>query len=65
MKILFVMPGAGYLRHYESTVRLLASRGHEVLLSFDREEDDGAVGNRAKERLRSDHPKRSPVASRG
>jgi hypothetical protein len=32
MRILFVMRNHGYLRNYASTVRLLASRGHEVVI---------------------------------
>jgi SAM-dependent methyltransferase len=35
MRVLFVMPNPGYLRIYGSTVRLMAERGHEVLLSYD------------------------------
>jgi hypothetical protein len=32
MRILFVMRNHGYLRNYASTMRLLASRGHEVVV---------------------------------
>jgi hypothetical protein len=32
MRILFVMRNHGYLRNYASTLRLLASRGHEVIV---------------------------------
>jgi hypothetical protein len=32
MRVLFVMRNHGYLRNYASTVRLLASRGHEVIV---------------------------------
>src|SRR4029079_3738361 len=32
MRILFVMRNHGYLRNYASTIRLLASRGHEVVV---------------------------------
>lgn len=39
MRILFVMRNHGYLRNYASTVRMLASRGHEVI-----------VGSRGRER---------------
>src|SRR5437867_12155924 len=38
MRILVQMPFPGYLRMYGSTVRLLADRGHRVLLSYDRPE---------------------------
>ncbi|MGE5272766.1 MAG: hypothetical protein ACM3QU_03210 [Verrucomicrobiota bacterium] len=36
MRILLQFPFPGYLRIYGSTVRMLADRGHEVLLSYDR-----------------------------
>jgi FkbM family methyltransferase len=36
MRILFQMPFPVYLRTYGSTIRLLADRGHRVLLSYDR-----------------------------
>jgi hypothetical protein len=32
MRILFVMRNHGYLRNYASTVRLLASRGHDIVI---------------------------------
>ena len=32
MRVLFVMRNHGYMRNYASTVRLLASRGHEVIV---------------------------------
>jgi hypothetical protein len=35
VRVLFVMHYPGYLRYYDSTVHELASRGHDVLLSFD------------------------------
>jgi SAM-dependent methyltransferase len=38
MRVLFVMPNPGYFRIYGSTVRLLAERGHDVLLSYDNSE---------------------------
>jgi hypothetical protein len=34
MKILFVMRHSGYVRNFESTLRLLCDRGHTVLLGF-------------------------------
>jgi hypothetical protein len=34
-RILFVMHYPGYLRYYDSTVRLLAERGNEVVIAFD------------------------------
>jgi FkbM family methyltransferase len=36
MRILFQMPFPVYLRTYGSTIRLLADRGHRILLSYDR-----------------------------
>jgi hypothetical protein len=35
MKVLFLMHYPGYLRYYDSTVRLLAERGHTVYVAFD------------------------------
>lgn len=35
MRLLFELPEAGHLRMYGSTIRLLADRGHQVLLSYD------------------------------
>jgi hypothetical protein len=35
MDILFVMRHAGYLRNFESTLRLLAERGHRLHVAFD------------------------------
>ena len=34
MKILFVMRHSGYVRNFESTLRLLCDRGHTVVLAF-------------------------------
>ena len=34
MKILFLMRHSGYVRNFESTLRLLCARGHTVHLSF-------------------------------
>jgi hypothetical protein len=34
MRVLFHMYYPGYLRYYDSVVRLLAERGHTVLLTF-------------------------------
>jgi hypothetical protein len=38
MRILIQMPFPGYLRNYGSTIRVLAERGHRVLLAYDRPE---------------------------
>lgn len=35
MRLLFQLPYPGYLRVYGSTIRLLAERGHTVLLAYD------------------------------
>ena len=34
MKILFVMRHSGYVRNFESTLRMLCDRGHTVDLAF-------------------------------
>jgi hypothetical protein len=47
MRILFQLAFPGYLRMYGSTVRLLAARGHRVLLCYDDPEkrrDEATVG---------------------
>jgi hypothetical protein len=41
MRLLFALPHAAYLRNFESTLRLLAERGHEVVLAM------GAAGKPA------------------
>src|SRR5262245_37702503 len=33
MRVLFVMRNHGYLRNYVSTIRMLAGRGHEVIVA--------------------------------
>jgi hypothetical protein len=35
MKILFFMSHPGYTRNFESTLALLAERGHQIHLAFD------------------------------
>jgi hypothetical protein len=48
------MPFPGYLRNYGSTIRLLAERGHDVLLSYDspdKRRDESAAGVEAHERV--------------
>jgi hypothetical protein len=35
VKILFVMASAEYLRYYDSTIRLLATRGHDVVMALN------------------------------
>src|SRR6266508_4646209 len=54
MRILFQMPFPGYLRMYGSTVRALADRGHQVLLSYDKpgkRRDPAAAAVEAHERI--------------
>src|SRR3989304_6800138 len=54
MKILFVMLHPGYVRNYESTIKLLAERGHHVHLCFNqplKQAEDMLV-----ERVSSCHP---------
>lgn len=55
MKILFAMLHAGYLRNFESTIRLLADHGHSIHLVFSREDrlPSSAV---MLNRLLTDHP---------
>lgn len=36
MKIVFAMQSPGYIRNYESVLRLMAARGHDVHLSFEK-----------------------------
>ena len=35
MKFLFILQYPGYLRYFDSVIRLLAERGHSVALGFD------------------------------
>ncbi|MBI4887444.1 MAG: hypothetical protein HY824_10140 [Acidobacteria bacterium] len=39
MRVLFVMQSPEYLRFYESTIRLLAARGHTVLLAVNKQNE--------------------------
>lgn len=66
MKILFVMDYPGYLRYFDSTVRLLAERGHSVCLAFDNplKQSEGAEAlSGANERIiwLGEFPKRADV----
>jgi len=54
MRVLVQLPFPGYLRIYGSTVRLLADRGHDVLLSYDRRDkgrDESASAVEGHERI--------------
>jgi hypothetical protein len=65
MRILFQMPFPGYLRMYGSTVRALADRGHQVLVSYDKpakRRDPAAAAVEAHERIELVRP--IPGASR-
>jgi hypothetical protein len=54
MKVLFVMRSTVYVRNFESVLRLLAARGHEVVVVADRH---GLVeSNEIIERLCREHP---------
>jgi hypothetical protein len=44
MKILFVMASPEYLRFYDSTIRLLSERGHEVALAVNSSREKKPVG---------------------
>lgn len=55
MKIFFLMRNSIYLRNYESVVRLLADRGHQVLLGFikiDEVFSEAAIAQLVKENSR-------------
>ena len=39
MRVLFVMASPEFLRFYDSTIRLLAERGHHVLLAVNKQPD--------------------------
>ncbi|MFN0060472.1 MAG: hypothetical protein ACKVX7_18600 [Planctomycetota bacterium] len=54
MKIFFAMTHPGYIRNFESTLRLLAERGHRVHLEFNLKERMGE--NRLLEKLCRDYP---------
>ena len=40
MRILFIARHPGYIRHYRSTIELLARRGHEIILAFNKSGGD-------------------------
>jgi hypothetical protein len=40
VRILFAMASAEYLRYYDSTIRLLADRGHDVLIAVNHDRGD-------------------------
>lgn len=44
MKILFAMASPEYLRYYDSTIRLLASRGHRVAIGVNHQRQKKPVG---------------------
>jgi hypothetical protein len=44
VKILFVMASPEYLRYYDSTIRLLASRGHQVTIGVNHQREKKPVG---------------------
>jgi hypothetical protein len=57
MRILFAITHLGFLRNFESTLALLAERGHTVHLVTDRDSSGGVVdGMPIVERLRSRFP---------
>src|ERR1043166_2886745 len=58
MKLLFFARHYSYLRLFESAISDLASRGHQIHLSADREESMG--GRRLAERLPAPHPGGEP-----
>ena len=57
MRVLFVMRNHGYLRNYASTARLLASRGHSVIIgSRGREKHMAVDTDRYLAELSQEHP---------
>jgi hypothetical protein len=54
MKILFSASSFGFLRNFQSTIRLLAERGHELHLIAER--TDAIDGQKMVDSLRADHP---------
>lgn len=55
LRILFFLLHGGYLRHYDAPLRLLATRGHEIHLSFNRYEKDAGDAELVR-RIVADHP---------
>jgi hypothetical protein len=57
MRILFLMRNAGYVNHYESTLRLLAERGHRIFLAARRKKSrDPLDWSPSLERLCREYP---------
>src|SRR5688572_17622686 len=54
MKILFSVSSFGFLRNFQSSIRLLAERGHELHLIAER--TDAIDGQKMVDALRADHP---------
>ena len=54
MKILFSVSSFGFLRNFQSTIRLLAERGHAIHLIAER--TDAIDGQKMVDSLRADHP---------
>jgi hypothetical protein len=54
MKILFSVSSFGFLRNFQSTIRLLADRGHRIHLIAER--TDAIDGQKMVDSLRADHP---------
>lgn len=54
MKVLFSVSSFGFLRNFQSTLRLLAERGHQIHLIAER--TDAIDGQKMVDALRADHP---------
>ena len=54
MKILFSVSSFGFLRNFQSSIRMLAERGHHLHLIAER--TDAIDGEKMVENLRADHP---------
>src|SRR2546423_276665 len=51
MRVLFVLRHSGYVRNFESAIRQLAGRGHEVELVFDMERPEAEIAERLQAEL--------------
>jgi hypothetical protein len=51
MRIVFVLRHSGYVRNFESALRLLAERGHEIELAFDIERSEAEIAERLESEL--------------
>jgi FkbM family methyltransferase len=57
MKILFVMRHSGYIRNFESTLRMLCDRGHDVHVAFQGKEPHWLDSGDTTRELRATYPR--------